>query len=509
VVTRVNSSTSNPDSDNDGLPDLLEHLLGSNPQTRDTDGDGILDADEYRNGVTCLTKTRTQVDPCTLFESRQFDNYQDFLQRCDEADVCFSDPEDFANNPGTNLNEIDSDYDGVNDPEELTSRQIAVNGAIVTLAAPVSDPLLANTDTDGWDDGQERGFGTDPRAADTDEDGTPDSTEPIIGTNPVQADQKVKFEYTSIVVAGCKDGNGSNPEITGTWRITKSGEPSFIVHSENNNESGFGENLIKVPTFREFLLLPGDSVITNSSGTFEVDTPPLDPHDEITEFSETFTFPVKSELKLFEQRSGSDVCLNVTLSVVVAGAVEPLFAVTDSVTVAEDGSIDIPVTANDLLGVPPTTINFVSAATNGATSIFDPVSTVRYVPDLDFNGFDQFVYTLGDSTGGTSTASIFITVTSVDDGTPLAVDDPGAATTTQNTPVNTIDVLANDVLVDNTVIWDFDSNSTNGGTLTFNGDGTFLYEPPPGFTGADSFQYTLRDDEGESDTATVTLQVDP
>jgi hypothetical protein len=509
VVTRVNSSASNPDSDGDYLPDLLEHFLGSDPQARDTDGDGILDVDEYRNGLTCLTRTRTQAEPCTLFKSRLFDNYQDFLQRCDEADVCFIDPDEFADNPGSNLNEIDSDYDNVNDPDELTNRQIAVNGAIVTLPAPVSDPLLANTDTDGWDDGQERGFGTDPRNADTDDDGTIDSTEPVIGTNPVQADQKIKFEYTSIIVAGCKDGDGSNPEITGTWRITKSDEPSFIVHSEDDNNSWIGENLIKSPTFREFLLLPGDSVITNSSGTFEDDTPPWDAHDDISEFSETFTFPVKTQLKQFDQMHGSDTCLTVTLSVVVAGAVEPLFAVTDSVTVDENGSIDITVIDNDLLGIPPTTINFVSVATNGTTSIVDPQRTVRYVPDTNFNGIDQFVYTLGDSTGGTSTASIFVTVTSVDDGTPVAVDDPDAATTLQDTPVNTIDVLANDTLVDNAAISGFDDTSVNGGTLTFNGDGTFLYEPAPGFTGADSFQYTLRDDEGESDTATVTMVVNP
>ncbi len=45
--------------------------------------------------------------------------------------------------------------------------------------------------------------------------------------------------------------------------------------------------------------------------------------------------------------------------------------------------------------------------------------------------------------------------------------------------------------------------------MTPNGDGTFLYEPPPGYTGTDSFQYTLTDDEGETDVATVTLEVTP
>jgi CSLREA domain-containing protein len=50
------------------------------------------------------------------------------------------------------------------------------------------------------------------------------------------------------------------------------------------------------------------------------------------------------------------------------------------------------------------------------------------------------------------------------------------------------------------------STSTSGGTVTLNSDGGFTYTPPSGFTGTDSFVYTVSDGTG-TDTATVTLTV--
>lgn len=57
----------------------------------------------------------------------------------------------------------------------------------------------------------------------------------------------------------------------------------------------------------------------------------------------------------------------------------------------------------------------------------------------------------------------------------------------------------------------FDTTSANGGTITDNGDGTFHYTPPAGFTGVDTFTYKicLTGIVGEPicDTATVTITI--
>ena len=51
------------------------------------------------------------------------------------------------------------------------------------------------------------------------------------------------------------------------------------------------------------------------------------------------------------------------------------------------------------------------------------------------------------------------------------------------------------------------SPSAQSGTVTLNGDSTITYTPQTGYTGADSFNYTLIDNVGGSSPGTVTVQV--
>jgi hypothetical protein len=54
----------------------------------------------------------------------------------------------------------------------------------------------------------------------------------------------------------------------------------------------------------------------------------------------------------------------------------------------------------------------------------------------------------------------------------------------------------------------FSGTSAQGGNVTANTtDGSFQYNPAPGFTGTDTFTYTVTDPTGKTDTATVTLTV--
>ena len=59
-----------------------------------------------------------------------------------------------------------------------------------------------------------------------------------------------------------------------------------------------------------------------------------------------------------------------------------------------------------------------------------------------------------------------------------------------------------------------DVASARGGTIAWNdvggglGDGAFTYTPPPGARGVDTFSYTAVDDDGRTDTGTVTMLLD-
>lgn len=91
---------------------------------------------------------------------------------------------------------------------------------------------------------------------------------------------------------------------------------------------------------------------------------------------------------------------------------------------------------------------------------------------------------------------------------PLAVDDMRSATGNVriDTAVTGYSVLANDQAPGATITA-FDAASANGGQVVMNtATGTFSYDPPRGFTGTDSFNYTISNGAG-SDTGTVVLTV--
>ena len=140
--------------------------------------------------------------------------------------------------------------------------------------------------------------------------------------------------------------------------------------------------------------------------------------------------------------------------------------------------------------------------TNGTLTLSEDGS-FAYTPDVNFSGVDSFTYHVNDGREDSNIATVTITVNPVNDA-PVANND--AATTNKDTPVD-IDVLANDTDADG------DSLSINSviqpanGSVVVNSDNTLTYTPLAGFTGEDSFTYTISDGNGGTDTATVTITV--
>jgi hypothetical protein len=89
---------------------------------------------------------------------------------------------------------------------------------------------------------------------------------------------------------------------------------------------------------------------------------------------------------------------------------------------------------------------------------------------------------------------------------PVANDD--TALTQSDTPV-VIDVLANDDQGDGpATITGLDTTGTIG-AVEINPDGTVTYTADAGFTGSDTFDYTITDNNGDSSPGTVTVTVIP
>ncbi len=170
---------------------------------------------------------------------------------------------------------------------------------------------------------------------------------------------------------------------------------------------------------------------------------------------------------------------------------------TDNGTTTVGAPVTIDVLANDTDPNPnagPLTIQSVANGTSGTTALVN--GKVVYTPNAGFTGSDSFTYVALASEGGTATGAVHVTVSSL----PTAADD--SASTPSGSPV-TIDVLANDSGPGTLSVQSAD-NGTNGTTAIVNNK--VVYTPGAGFTGSDSFHYTMQAGSGTA-SATVTVTV--
>ncbi|WP_252228327.1 Ig-like domain-containing protein [Caldicoprobacter algeriensis] len=129
--------------------------------------------------------------------------------------------------------------------------------------------------------------------------------------------------------------------------------------------------------------------------------------------------------------------------------------------------------------------------------------TITYTPESGFSGDDFFTYTISDGKGGEATANVKVTVNKVN-SPPKAVND--TAETKESTSV-TINVLANDLDPDNDTLAVITVTEPKHGKVTYNKYGIVTYTPESGFSGDDSFTYTVSDGNGGEATANVKITV--
>lgn len=88
-------------------------------------------------------------------------------------------------------------------------------------------------------------------------------------------------------------------------------------------------------------------------------------------------------------------------------------------------------------------------------------------------------------------------------GPPSAADDALATDAGTALVISAADLLANDSDPDNDALTIVSIGTPDHGTLTDNGDGTWTYQPDPGYQGYDSFTYTVTDGSDEDEGAVV------
>ncbi len=207
----------NADADKDGLTNKIEKQLGTNKNNPDSDGDGLLDGEEFTTHQTEPLKVDSDGDGLSDYDEvkthntnpRNADSDGDGLD--DKAEVVTY---------GTDPLKADTDGDGLNDKDEVMTyktdpKKADTDGDMLSDGDEVlkykTDPMKMDSDGDGLNDGDEvTTHKTDPNKADTDGGTVNDGIEVNRGSNPLNPDDDVMkvAAGASIVLEGVNFATG-------------------------------------------------------------------------------------------------------------------------------------------------------------------------------------------------------------------------------------------------------------------------------------------------------------
>jgi VCBS repeat-containing protein len=303
------------------------------------------------------------------------------------------------------------------------------------------------------------------------------------------------------------DGNGGT--ATAIVQVDVNGPPTAVIDAYSTDE----DQVLIVPG------LPGGGVLFNDSdpnndpltavkltdptdGTLTLNADGSFTYDPDFDFNGTDSFS-------YDACDPEGECDSATVTINITALPDTPIAADDNYSVNEDEDLDVPPDALEVLDNDydgdgdPLIANKLSDPTNGILNFFNADGSFSYTPAANFNGPDQFQYEACDPTSLCDTATVFITVNSVNDP-PVANDD--TAITDEDVDVD-IDVLANDSdpVEGDPLTVSAVTQGTNG-TLTNNGSDV-TYSPNLNYFGNDTFTYTVTDGNGGFDTANVSVTV--
>ncbi len=206
----------------------------------------------------------------------------------------------------------------------------------------------------------------------------------------------------------------------------------------------------------------------------------------------------------FKANDGSLDSNTATVSITVRHVNHAPSAISQTLSIKQDTSLPVILSATDVDNDP---LTYVVTAQPSHGTLSGTAPNLVYTPVAHYTGADNFSFTANDGQATSLAALVVINITRVNH--PV-VAVPDSKTVLQDSDWAPISVLSNDQDIDGIgfSLWGISSaTSQQGGSVRMNSDNTVSYKPAPGFSGTDTFSYTIQDNYGLRSTALVTVTV--
>ncbi|MGA9251547.1 MAG: Ig-like domain-containing protein [Roseobacter sp.] len=448
--------------------------------------------------------------------------------RVDAGDtfVTLSDPNTSPQNlDGANSDALDLDVDGNDEPE-------AIDPLDQLEEAPETDDLQPFDE--GFNQLQEEIETAPILVVQGFEDATEDTA--ISGNATVQnLPQGVLFALGSAPVNGQAtvqpDGSFAfvpNPNFNGTdsftYTVTEDGteiaEGTVVVEVLPVNDAPVADDA--TATVSEDGIVSGTVTASDVDGdtlTFSIDTAPASgevlllqnggyTYTPTADFEGTDSFTVLAT----DPEGASSLA---TVTVTVEGVNDAPVAEDTTTSVSEDGSVTGTIIAEDVDG-DVLTFTLATPAVSGAVALLAG-GAYSYTPDADFEGTDSFAVLIEDGQGGSTTATVSVTVGGVNDAPVITTTvEDASGQVVENSSTNSVSgvLVSTDPDIGDQATWSGSAAGqygaftiAAGGAWTYTLDPALANELPEGATVDESFTATVRDAALASDQIDVIITV--
>ena len=468
---------------------LRNAVIAASDQAPSPTGDSyVIDEDTQVTGNVLVNDTDADGDPLTAAIKTQPAH----------GAVTFNADGTFTYTPTANYNGTDAFTYAASDGQRTTT------GTVTVTITPVADAPVAGDDTATLNEDTSKVISLLGNDSDADHDPLTITglTNPEHGTAVLGQDGTLtytpvaNYNGTDSVVYTISDGTGATTTATVSITVTAVADPPTAV------DDGY---TVDEDTQLTGNVLDNDSDADNDTLTATMGTQTT--HGVVTlnadgSFAYTPTADYNGTDVFTYTASDGNQTTTATVNLTVNSINDAPVAGDDSSTLDEDTSTVISPLGNDT-DVDHDPLTVVDAAAGHGSVSVGTDGTITYTPAANYNGTDTVVYTVSDGLGGTTTGTISVTVNPIGDAPVAANDGYGVNQDTQLTG----NVLSNDSDPDGDSL----SVSLNGGAahgnVSLNADGSFTYNPTGGYSGGDSFSYTLTDSTGATAVGTVNVTV--